>query len=79
MSKKYQRNNRERRKAAKVARKAANKAMYRQWAADGVNYKAKSGNGSSRARNPATKGMHVGVDNCGNIGCNRCNHSVAHT
>jgi len=73
MSKKSKLKSAERRKAEKLSRKIANKAMYRKWAEDGVNTKSKRAVRKSAKSSAATKGMHIGIHDCGNIGCKRCN------
>jgi hypothetical protein len=65
---------RKRRRAKKVARKLAQKALYEQWKREGRNTKSKRV--KLRAKQLRKKKLrtarHAGGP-CGNIGCRRCN------
>lgn len=65
---------RKRRRAKKVARKAAQRALYEQWKKEGRNTKSKRV--KLRAQRLRKKTVRLGRHRegpCGNIGCKRCN------
>jgi len=69
MSKKIKKAQKAKNRAAKRAKRDANRAQYQTWARDGVNQK--SVRFKRKKKKPITKSHPQGE--CGNIGCRKCN------
>lgn len=72
MSKKAKKATKDRNRAAKRAKKLANREKYQAWAASGQNSKSKRVKIKSRKNKLVITVSHPNGE-CGNIGCSRCN------
>jgi hypothetical protein len=68
---------RKRRRAKKIARKAAQKALYQQWMREGRNSKSKRVKlRAQRLRKKTIRLARHTAGPCGNIGCKHCNPTL---